>query len=362
MIHDNGDWLADYDQDVIGIVVGAHANNLWAVDNEMYHNSGNGVQTNAGFASLQDTTHHIYIGRNTSHHNKQSGLFTKYATDVIISQNTSYACRPVYPNPSSPGEGIGASYGPENIWILFNKIYDCEYGVRFSTAVGPGSNIGSGEDIYIIGNLITDIHYSKFDVTGQYEQEYSSLDPWGRGKGIAIWHETATKHIISNTIYDADGGIYITRTYNPPAPVIIVNNIIAGIGDNESSWRHVRIERDEVAAVSKVYNNLFGQTPRVQFGEDAVTIGITALETIYADNAWNNLEGDPQFVSPMGIEDGGRGFQLLAGSPAIDAGLGYEAIQTFQDLYGIDISVGFDAGSRPQGSAWDIGAFEYIDN
>src|SRR5262249_31146512 len=85
-IHDNGDANATTDQDVHGIAVGPRVSNLWIVDNEIYRNSGDGIQINAGQAN-QATTHHIYLGRNRSHHNKQSGMWTKQAVDVIFSQN-----------------------------------------------------------------------------------------------------------------------------------------------------------------------------------------------------------------------------------------------------------------------------------
>ena len=74
-IHDNGDWQADFDQDVHGITVARDTNNVWIVDNEMYHNSGDGLQINAGSLQPCRDTHHIYVGRNLSHHNKQAGLW-----------------------------------------------------------------------------------------------------------------------------------------------------------------------------------------------------------------------------------------------------------------------------------------------
>jgi len=58
----------------------------------------------------------------------------------------------------------------------------------------------------------------------------------------------------------------------------------------------------------------------------------------------NNLDNtDPTFVNV-----GARNFQLLAGSPAINAGVTLAFVTN--DFLGV---------SRPQGAAYDIGAFEF---
>ena len=76
-VHDNGDVKANFDQDVHGITVGSHVSNVWVVDNELARNSGDGIQINAGNRENQPTTHHIYVGRNVAHHNKQTVFWTE---------------------------------------------------------------------------------------------------------------------------------------------------------------------------------------------------------------------------------------------------------------------------------------------
>ena len=112
-IHDNGDVEADFDQDVHGIGVTDHVNRLWIVDNELYRNSGDGLQMAAPAVGTAHTLHHIYVGRNVSHHNKQSGFWVKQATDVIFSQNVSYGHRP---SESSMGQCMGGQYAPDWVW------------------------------------------------------------------------------------------------------------------------------------------------------------------------------------------------------------------------------------------------------
>ena len=56
-----------------------HVNYLWVVDNQMYRNSGDGIQINAPATARRQRTHHIYVGRNVSHHNKQSRILGQAA-------------------------------------------------------------------------------------------------------------------------------------------------------------------------------------------------------------------------------------------------------------------------------------------
>ena len=359
LIHDNGDWLADFDEDCHGVAVGRYSYNVWILDNEFYHNSGNGVQVNASHKDYEETTHHIYIGRNTAHHNKQSGLWTKFADHVIFSQNRCFAAHPVYPNPSSPGEGIGGQYGPAHAWIIFNEIYECDNGIRFSTEEG-GGGIGRGENIYVLGNLIHDIHHSTLDVTGEYEVPYDTDDAWSPGRAVAIWHASATKHIVGNTFHNVDGGVYVTRQDNT---VVIANNIFSEVDDFRAGNGDldVCIEQDSAAAVSLLHNNLFSDSARIRWGSDRTLYTVSGFETVFSDHGWDNHEGGPVFADASSGD-----FRPDANSAAIDNAVAYSAFDEFFTLYGIDIHKDLFGSQRPvdgdnsNTAEWDIGAFEAV--
>ena len=148
-IHDNGNVNANTDQDVHGISVTDHVNHLWVVDNQLYRNSGDGIQIVRRPAQQAATTHHIYVGRNVAHHNKQTGFWVKQATDVIFSQNVSYGHRP---SNSSMGQCMGGQYAPDWVWFLYNRLYDCEYGIALMSDDGEPSHT------FVIGNVIHNIH------------------------------------------------------------------------------------------------------------------------------------------------------------------------------------------------------------
>jgi hypothetical protein len=328
-IHDNGDVNATFDQDIHGISVSARVNNLWVVDNEISRNSGDGIQINAGNLTNQPTTHHIYVGGNTSHGNKQSGMWTKQAVDVIFSQNTIYNHRP---SGSSGGAGTGYQYAPDYVWFLFNHIYNCEGGI----GAGSDSGMGSGKEIFVVGNLIHNIHPTR------------TWDPNNSWSPTAIMLAGGlNRRIVNNTIWDYSGGIY-----TPGGGYIHIENNIIG-GRTDSLGRDIYVSVANTANASKMNNNvLYSPTVRIQWGSSK----IYDLAGFYSATKKGQycLNQNPQFVNKTASD-----YHLSSISPAIDKGIAKDVYTIFLNRYGINISKDFDETPRPQGSNWDIGAFEF---
>ncbi len=325
--HDNGLWQnATGDRDWHGMTCTQYADHIWFLDNEMYHNEGDGLQVNGGTIALRPYTHHIYIGRNNSHHNKQTGLWVKHAENVVFSQNVLYGHRQ---STSAMGAGTGFQYGPKNVWFLGNNIYDNEIGVMVGS-----SNDSREEGHYFIGNLIHNIHTTKtYDVNDSYHVGQAFV-MWGYG----------TKHIVNNTIYDCDGGISFSSTPN----CVIVNNIIAGI---KPGTYGVFLENATTAASAVLQNNIFSGDFNVRLGTGRYTT-LDALRTA-TGKGQNCIVTDPLFVNPTTGD-----FHLQTNSPAVDIGATSDVYSTFQTLYGIDISKDLEGKARPQGAGFDVGAFE----
>lgn len=333
VIHDNGDWSnPNGDQDVHGIVVSADAHHIWILDNELFHNSGDGLQINAGNVKKLPTTHHIYVGRNISHHNKQTGLWTKQATDVIFSQNTSYGHRP---SESSNGAGMGFQYDPQRVWFLYNHIHDCAYGISTTS----GSGLGDGTEAYFVGNLIHDIHHDP-------ERPYNPGSAWSNAALMLVG--SVDNYVVNNTIVNVDAGI---NTPNGNLRLHMYNNIISNVTDARGN--HVFIEYPGATRPSQLAQTLLWQNERpVRIRWASRVRDLLAFQSITGKGR-GCIKADPQFVNPATGD-----FRLQTGSPAVDAGTAHQVYDRFERLYELDIRVDVAGTARPQGKGWDMGAYE----
>jgi hypothetical protein len=321
-VHDNGDVLAKTDQDAHGISVTDHVNHLWVVDNQLYRNSGDGIQIVAPGKGQAATTHHIYVGRNIAHHNKQTGFWVKQATDVIFSQNVSYAHRP---SNSSLGQCMGGQYAPDWVWFLYNRVTDCEYGIALMSDEGEPSHT------FVIGNVIHNIHRTV--LTNRPD------DAWGPAGIIMTGGDE--RHFVNNTTYDVDSGVNIATSLGS---LEVADNIIANVTQPRAS--HVLLGFQALAANTTVHHDVLFGDPRIEMGNGQVHLNNGQLATL------RSIADDPQFV------DVARGdFHVAATSPAANRGELNAVYGTFQQRYGLSIAVDADGKVRPPMATADIGAY-----
>jgi hypothetical protein len=335
VIHDLGNINSTTDEDATGIAVNAGVSNCWIVDNTVYNTSGSGIQIVAGSLAKMPTTNHIYVGRNLVYRARQSGIWSKQSADCVFSQNTVHS---IINTSWSPSKGLGYQYGPERLWIIYNEVYDCTFGI---TAMST-SGLGSGTEAYVIGNVIHDIHHLN-DGTSFFNPNTS----WSNA-GIMLVG-VAKNYVVNNSIYDADAGINIPST----GAVYMENNIISNI--TESACQHIFVETSSAMSASTVNNNIFyqnGSDIRIRWGLSH-TYTLPAFQSATGKGA-NCVNANPLFVDAANGD-----LHVKSGSPAINAGLTSEVYTRFYNLYGRNIAVDPDKVSRPQGSKWDIGAYEY---
>jgi hypothetical protein len=319
-IHHNGNVAATFDQDVHGISLGTRQSQVWILDNELYANSGDGLQINS-----LGTSDHIYAGRNVAYGNKQTGLSSKQASDVVFSQNHVYSHRA---SNSSNGACLGFQYNPERIWFLFNRLHDCDYGIA-----GESDLSSNGESVYVIGNLIYDIHTT------------TAFNPNTGWQHAAVRLTGGTnRFLINNTLHDVDTGIASPGRGN----LRIHNNVISGV----TRGSHVFVEEAPTSTSSSIGHNLLEGAVRIKWGSNTQRT-LPALQ-----EATGKCAGC-QNASPGFLDAVAGDYRLQASSPAVDAGLMYtDVFATFLRLYGVDIAVDFDGLPRPFGPAVDIGAYE----
>ena len=311
--------------DCHGINPGLGSMRWWILENVSHGFSGDSFQ--ALHNASANPPKFIYIGKNVFHDDYENAVDLKYAEDVIVSQNIAYG----YENANtSDGSAmiIGSDGGPKRAWFLYNEIFDCVNGIRTETSV---------DSAWIIGNVIHDLSGSAFPLqkNGPY------------------------LNIIGNTVYNVQQTI--DQYWQEDFVLYVYNNIFANIG-GESDGNILNIESSNVYANSHFENNLFwqdGNTVVLNLGHGGNTESYEQCDSTgdFTINSFGNgnIIADPLFTNTANAD-----FSIPVNSPVVDAGKGIIALNTYYSLYGIDIGYDISENYRPQGNAWDIGAYEYL--
>ncbi len=274
--------------------------------------------------------------------------------------------------------GVQASNHGKKIWVLDNEIYNnggdgiqachnCNPGPRY---LSMGSNEIHGDkengielkydsDVIISKNVLHD--YLHTAETGDVSPMVIGSD----GAPTRVW-------ILFNTIYDCRKGIRIEEIddlwiignllYDIPGPAIIpekrgttthiVNNTIYNVETGISDpWR------DDFSLY--IYNNIFSNVSK-----NSIKLGssILARSEIGHNLFWEASVHGENYVNqdPLFMDSINQDFRLSETSPAIDSGTSRGGvIYDYYTLYGLDISYDMDGEIRPQGSEWDMGAYEF---
>ena len=243
-------------------------------------------------------------------------------------------------NGLTSGSGV-SMYGSFNEFINCN-VHDNGKGNDFlyNAAAGYGFYIGGADNLVerckIHHNGGYGIHiYHAGGVAGadrniiRYNQIFDNSVTAQQETSDILLSSGAGNQAYSNLLYRttfkaATRGISATGP-NPK----VYNNTIYNYGyEGISTWGSSNgIVRNNI-----IYGNgTSGQTGNINFGSSPGLV------------VDNNLLSDPKFVNPAATN-----FRLQSGSPAINAGVTIS-----------EVSLDMDGMNRPQGAAYDIGAFEY---
>jgi len=269
---------------------------------------------------------YIYIGGNSFYRCGENAVDIKESNHVIVSQNVAHHFRCTKDSYGWGGAGgqaivinnegesnAGGNESAKNTWIIYNRFYDLVYGIYDE----------SGNSSYLVGNLI----YDMVPTQSSYSMGISVAK-------IDSYLPAAVEYVVNNTIYNFPKyGIYLRAAHD----VYCRNNIISNLVDQ--TGYHLRAIN--IYGIKDVKNQLlFDQ-------EEVRTNNILCEDCIY--------NKDPLFV-----DISAKNFHLQKNSPAIDAGIDPLVVDIFYSLYGLSINVDLSNTQRPQGSAWDIGAYEYV--
>ncbi|QWX85020.1 T9SS type A sorting domain-containing protein [Cellulophaga sp. HaHaR_3_176] len=310
--------------DGMGVSINGRSDSVWIIDNIITRAGGDAVGN--GHAANY-TAKNYFVGRNIMYTCGENAVDIKEVDKVIVSENVMFN----YKGWSSGSDGAavvmhyGPNVSPKNVWVVNNEIFDCS-----STGIQVGGD--QVYDVYLIGNLIHDIHNES-----------------NTAKGYISWSSQKV-YMINNTFYNVDNGINSSIS-NPNAALFATNNIISNVSEG---GYHMSIGGSTHMSNSIFENNLYYQPDGVatlNWGSNSYTVPEFIANT---GKGAGSIEGNPLFVNPEAID-----FSLQSNSPAIDAGIEHSTYQLYENLYGMSIKNDANGVAKPNGDAWDIGAYEF---
>jgi uncharacterized repeat protein (TIGR02543 family) len=290
-----------------GIVVpqsgGTAASQVTLLNCIVHHNNGGFKEGDPGVATYHEGVTMEYIDGFTIrgcriYENYMEGLNAKRgAKNGVIENCVLYA------------NGLINIYqdGASNIEIRYNRIYDCTY----------NAGIEFGLETSTYGNDNIAVHHNLF---------------WGNSGGMSFWSASGITSVTSN--------------------IRIQNNTFFG---NEFAVHWKSGATNHYSGTNSITNNAFWQSGSSWWGIKDDTTGDQGISrtsigyNVFQQGASTDTTGsnsrivtDPGFVNASADD-----FHLRSGSPCIDAGTN------------LGMARDYDGTAIPQGSAPDIGAYEY---
>ena len=274
-------------------------------------------ETGVGYIKIQDFDMYGF----------HEAALMSYATgvnNIEISGNNIHHIGRLCTNEASSHNGIILMNRADSFTIQNNEIHDIGkfgYGENGCTAYAPNTYANYNQDhgVYLHGVSRVSIRNNVF---------YNNVRGWSIQQASGGGDRDTDITIVNN----------VFRDHNPLSD--LPGQIVMGTSGADRFYVANNIFYDTRTAGVWVYS---GTHSGVEIKNNIISNGAVAVGSISGMAISGNLENtDPKFVSPSGLN-----FHLQQDSPAINAGITVSGFNTDKD--GV---------VRPQGSAFDIGAYE----
>jgi parallel beta-helix repeat protein len=283
----------------------------------------------------------VIVRNNNCHNNYRWGIFTGFTNDIIIENNScSY---------SEDEHGIYLSNNSDRAIIRNNHSYNNNgCGIHMNGDISIGGD-GIISDAVVEGNVIHDNGYgggSAINMDGvQNSKIYNNLIYNNHATGIAMYQidggdASKDNKVYNNTVIQPTDGRWNILVTNGSTGNSIYNNILI----NHHSFRgSISIDEASMTGFTSDYNILVN---RLSDDDGNSNITLSQWQGIGYDTHSMIADSEDQIF----VNHSNGDFHLLLNAQAVDAGTNLVLPTVFEDLDNI---------SRPQGSGYDIGCYEF---
>jgi Right handed beta helix region len=320
--------------------------------------SGNNLARSGYAGAYVETTNHLVVEKNSTDLTSSSGLQITRSSNVLVDGNKVRRA-----DSGGDAENITISGGTSYFEVRNNEVY--EPAGKEGIDIKGGASHGDVHHNYIHDFNDVTLYIDAYD---KDEHDIAVHDNYincnDGGVGITLSAEKAVGVLDDVRVYNnivrnctAESGIYLTSwSDGDPAGsgwkknILIANNTVSGNGSS-TSHGGIYIKSGNVQNV-RVINNIVSQNSRWQIAVAPESASQTVVDhnlidgyrgSQYETKGTNYVEASPLFVNPSTGD-----LRLQPGSPAIDRGTSLS-----------EVANDYDGTSRPQGPAYDIGAYEY---
>jgi parallel beta-helix repeat protein len=283
----------------------------------------------------------ITIKNNYCHNNYRWGIFTGFTDDLTLENNTcSY---------SEDEHGIYVSNSSDRPIIRSNHSFNNNgCGIHMNGDISMGGD-GIISNAIVEGNIIHDNGYgggSAINMDGVQDSEiFNNLIYNNHATGIAMYQidggdASKNNKVYNNTVIQPSDGRWCLISVNGSTGNTLYNNILI----NHHSFRgSIAIDPASSTGFVSDFNILVN---RLSDDDGNSNMTLTQWQSMGYDT--HSMIADPE--NQIFVDHTNGNFHLLQNAQAVDAGTNLVLPIVFEDLDNI---------SRPQGSEFDIGCYEY---